>query len=175
MTVPTNTYFACLGYNLRKHIAKALQARSKAARAALDHYNAAAKEMNPPQPTLEWKDVINYAFLSEFDLLRGARQDVRTRPWARPASRMAMDLYFKIQRAKEEIERLNIEIPRVVTHIRDERQFLLKKEAEYWESHPILSHQIKLYRMERCRFDAQHMRRFKDIARLPGFTGTITP
>lgn len=107
----------CLGYKLRKHIAKALQARSKAVRAALDRYNAAAQEIDPPRPTLQWKDVVNYVFLSEFDLLRDARQDVRTRPWARPAGRMAMDLYFKIQRAKEEIDRLNIEIPRVITYI----------------------------------------------------------
>jgi len=131
--------------------------------------------MDPPRPTLEWNDVVNYAFLSEFDLLRDARQDIRSRLWARPASRMAMDLYFKTQRAKEEIQRLNVEIPRVITYIRDERQYLHKKEAEYQGSHPHLSHQIKLYRIERCRFDAQHMQRFKDIAKLCGFTGTIRP
>jgi len=34
-------------------------------------------------------------FLADFDLLRDARQDISQRPWATPAGRLAMDLYFK--------------------------------------------------------------------------------
>src|ERR1700722_6349417 len=109
-----------LGYNLRQHIAKALKARSQAVHNALDRYNAAAQEVTPPRPTLEWSNIVNYAFLSEFDLLRDARQDIRDRPWSCPTGRMAMDLYFKIQRANEEIDRLNVEIQRLITYIQDE-------------------------------------------------------
>ncbi|KAF8144126.1 hypothetical protein K438DRAFT_1993106 [Mycena galopus ATCC 62051] len=36
------------GYNLRKHIAKALQARSKRVQSALDRYNDAAAALSPP-------------------------------------------------------------------------------------------------------------------------------
>lgn len=108
----------CLeGYKLRKHISKALQARSQAIRSSLERYNDAAAKMVPPRRQLSWNQVIEYAFLADFDLLRDSRQDVRSKPWAQPQSRLLMDQYFKIQRAREEIQRLNIEIKRIVTHI----------------------------------------------------------
>ncbi|KAF8166891.1 hypothetical protein K438DRAFT_1458492, partial [Mycena galopus ATCC 62051] len=62
--------FELANYKLRKHIAKALQARSKAVRAAIERYNIAASAMTPPKPALEWDDVVEYAFLTDFDLLR---------------------------------------------------------------------------------------------------------
>jgi hypothetical protein len=62
-----------------------------------------------------------------------------------------MDTYFKIQRAKEEINCLNIEIRRLVTYIRDERVFLLAKEAEVRETDPHLAFFIGKYRMQRGR------------------------
>ncbi|KAJ7824252.1 hypothetical protein B0H14DRAFT_3469498 [Mycena olivaceomarginata] len=68
------------GYKLRKHIAKALQVRSKATQ-------------------LAWETVVEYAFLAEFDLLREGREDIRAEPWALPAGRAAMDQHFKIRRA----------------------------------------------------------------------------
>ncbi|KAJ7257434.1 hypothetical protein C8J57DRAFT_1235150 [Mycena rebaudengoi] len=97
------------GYKLRKHIAKALQARSQAVRSAL---------------------VVEYAFLADFNLLRNPEELAEIRPWAVPASREIMDAHFKIEWAREEILQLNIEIWRVVTKIHDEHVFLLEKEAE---------------------------------------------
>lgn len=41
-----------------------------------------------------------------------------------------IDQFFKLEHAREEIKRLNIEIPRVVTYIRDEDMLLQLKEAE---------------------------------------------
>ncbi|KAG1727459.1 uncharacterized protein EDB91DRAFT_1239526 [Suillus paluster] len=102
------------GYKLRKHIGKALQARSAAIRTALDCYNAAARALSPPHPTLSWDEVVEYAFLSDFDLLRDAHQDISQCAWATPTGRLAMDTYFKMQRAQEEIQRLNVEIKRMV-------------------------------------------------------------
>jgi hypothetical protein len=84
-----------------------------------------------------------------------------------------MDRFFKVDRAREEIRRLNLEIPRVITHIFDEEEFLLEKEAEFQESNVGLAHQITLYRMERGRSNILHMRRFRKLAKLKGFTGTI--
>ncbi|KAG1825232.1 hypothetical protein DFJ58DRAFT_719998 [Suillus subalutaceus] len=48
---------------------------------ALDHYNAAALSLTPPCRTLKWDEVIEYAFLSDFDLLRDACQDISQHPW----------------------------------------------------------------------------------------------
>ncbi|KAJ6522141.1 hypothetical protein DFH09DRAFT_1424226 [Mycena vulgaris] len=171
------------GYKMRKHIAKALQARSKAVRNAIEHYNAAAGAISPPMPMLNWEQVVEYAFLADFDILRDTRAEIQSRPWTRPAYRLAMDRYFRIERAREEIKRLNVEIPRVVTWIRDENAFLRKMEtqlrepgektAEEIEADVQMAVQIRLYRGRRGRFDAGHMRRFHKLAATPGFTGSL--
>lgn len=61
---------------MRKHIGKALQTRSAAIHTALDHYNTAALAVTPPCLTLKWEEVVEYVFLSDFDLLRDAQQDI---------------------------------------------------------------------------------------------------
>lgn len=166
------------GYKLRKHIAQALQARSQAIKSALERYNEAAKAFKPPRRTLSWEEVVEYAFLADFDLLRDSRQDIRDRPWAQPLNHVLMDQWFKRQCAREEIERLNIEIRRVVTHIRDERKSLEAAEQDALTAQPpdtILAFQIQRYREERDRFSALHLRRFKLLASVPGFTGSLAP
>ena len=169
----TNRYIS--GYALRKHIGKALQARSSAIRTALNRYNTATQALSPPRQTLHWKEVVEYAFLADFDLLRDARQDISQRPWAKPAARLATDLHFKISRAKEEIERLNVEIPRVATYIWDEDRYLRLCEEQVHVFNPPLTHHIFLHRMERARFDTHHIRRLKEISQLKGFSGSIAP
>ncbi|KAJ7881806.1 hypothetical protein B0H14DRAFT_2565708 [Mycena olivaceomarginata] len=78
------------GYKMCKHIAKALQARSKAVRNAIDRYKLSPSLLDPP---------------------------MASHLGANPAR-------------QEEIRHLNVEIPRVVTWIRDENQVLRRKEAE---------------------------------------------
>ncbi|KAF8173360.1 hypothetical protein K438DRAFT_1728477 [Mycena galopus ATCC 62051] len=173
------------GYKMRKHIAKALQARSKAVKHAIDNYNAAAGLLDPPMPHLTWEQVVEYAFLADFDILRDTRAEVQSCPWTRPAYRLAMDCYFKILRAREEIKRLNVEIPRVVTWIRDEYKVLRRKEQELEveadkteeqvETDRGLALQVRRYRGRRGRFDDDHMRRFWALAKEPGFTGSLVP
>ncbi|KAJ6554006.1 hypothetical protein DFH09DRAFT_1248578 [Mycena vulgaris] len=167
-TAPANLF---KGYKMCKHIAKALQARSKAVRSAIEHYNVAANSLDPPMPTLNWEQVVEYAFL------------IQSRLWTLPAYRVAMDCYFCIQHAREEIQRLNVEIPRVVTWIRDENTFLRKMEAnlrnagekseEEIEADMQMAVQVQLYRARRGRFDAGHMQRFHKLAATPGFTGLL--
>ncbi|KAG6851987.1 hypothetical protein C0991_001368 [Blastosporella zonata] len=106
----------CLNKKMRKHIGKALKTRSQAIRTALERYNMAAALVTPAKPPLAWEQVVEYAFLSDFDLLRDCRQDIRERRWARPAARLAMDSYFKMERAQEEIERLNTTANQIVSY-----------------------------------------------------------
>ncbi|KAJ7094080.1 hypothetical protein B0H15DRAFT_760111, partial [Mycena belliarum] len=97
----------------------------------------------------------------------------------RPAYRLAMDRYFRILRAREEIKRLNVEIPRVVTWIRDENRLLRRAERvlrqtegkshEEIEVDLGMAVQLALYRDRRGRFDDAHMRRFWVLAKSPGF------
>ncbi|KAJ6602590.1 hypothetical protein DFH09DRAFT_899846 [Mycena vulgaris] len=156
------------GYKMRKHITKALQARSKAVRSAIEHYNVATIALDPPMPTLAWEQVVEYVFLADFDILRDTRPEIQLRPWTRPVYWLAMDQYFRILRAWEGIKHLNVEIPRIVTRIRDENTFLWKMEvqlrepgektAEEVDADVQMAVQIRLYRGRRGCFDAGHMR-----------------
>ncbi|KAJ7813916.1 hypothetical protein B0H13DRAFT_2382094 [Mycena leptocephala] len=149
------------------------------------HYNTAAGLLDPPMPHLSWEQVVEYAFLADFDILRDTRAEVQSRSWTRPAYRLAMDRYFRILRAREEIKRLNVEIPRVVTWIRDEYKALHRKEQELEvevgkteeevEADRGLALQVRRYRERRGRFDDSHMRRFWALAKEPGFTGSLVP
>ncbi|KAF8337774.1 hypothetical protein F5887DRAFT_1063021 [Amanita rubescens] len=161
------------GYNLRNHISAGVKARSKTIRTALEKYNEAAAALNPAAPELTWKMVVEYAVLADFDLLRDVRQDVRKKPWASSTNRLLRDQYFKLERAREEIDRLNIEIRRVITYIADEAIFLQMIEEAVAADDARLAHQITLYGLERGRSNAVHIKRFAKLAKDPGFTGNV--
>ncbi|KAG1796091.1 hypothetical protein EV424DRAFT_1306802, partial [Suillus variegatus] len=163
------------GYKLRKHIGKALQVRSAAIRTALDRYNTAARALRPPRASLSWEEVVEYAFLSDFDLLRDARQDISQRPWATPTGRLTMDTYFKTRRAREEIQHLDIKIRRLATYLHDESRYLTECEKQLQTLHPGLAHQVSLHRKICARFAGHHYQCLHDISMLEGFTGSITP
>ena len=131
--------------------------------------------MNPPCHELHWDEVVKYTFLSEFDLLRDSRQDVSRRPWAMPAAHLTMDWYFKKCRAVEEIQRLNIKIRRLLTHIQDEDWHLHRCEEYMKPINILLAHQIATRHNNRSRFNALHLQRLHHISQLPGFTGTLLP
>ncbi|KAG2038237.1 hypothetical protein BDR03DRAFT_933641 [Suillus americanus] len=129
------------GYKLQKHIAKALQTRSVAIRSALNTYNTIARTIRPPCSRLKWEEVVEYAFLADFDLLRNTCVDLSQCPWASPAAGSTMDLHFKMCRAHEEIERLNIE-------------YLQECEDQLKDTNPALAYQITIHRNTRGRFNA---------------------
>jgi hypothetical protein len=95
--------------------------------------------MVPPGRKLTWSEVVEYVFLSDFDLLRHPERGIEVRAWADPAARLLMDTYFKIERAREEIKPCDIEIRRLVTHIRDEGEFLVSREKKIAETDPGLA------------------------------------
>ena len=108
-----------IGYKARTHLAKSLQRRCRAIRAAVKEYNQAAAELDPAPPRVNWERVSHFSFLEQFSLLQ-ARSDVVERPWARPEVRETMRLALRIDRAREEIVNVNREIRRLHTSIRDE-------------------------------------------------------
>ena len=81
-----------------------------------------------------------------------------------------MDSYFKVLRAAEEVERLNVKIHRLTTFMRDEEAYLLAKEIELASTDPVLAHQVQIYRMQRGRFIGHHTTILNQLAALPGFT-----
>jgi hypothetical protein len=164
--------FYLVAYKLRTQIAKALKTRSSAIRTALDTYNRLAKTLNPPRPSLDFKEVLDYSSLAEFDLLRDTRGTVQTRIWAQPAYRVAMGLHFKRKCARGEIKRLNVEITRLRTFIRDDEVSHSKSIDAIRDSDPglaaVMAHQWAL----RCEVNHIHLARLSAIADLPGYTGS---
>ena len=69
------------------------------------------------------------------------------------ASSIMIDQHFKLQRACEEIQHLNIKIPCVITYIQDEAMFLQRKEAEVRKTNPALACQVAMYQLEQGHFN----------------------
>jgi hypothetical protein len=84
-----------------------------------------------------------------------------------------MDGYFKLQRAEEEIIRLNVEIPRLATFMRDENTYLCNKQVDTQATHPALAHQISVHRMEGSRFILHHTKILNQIVMLKGYSGGL--
>ncbi|KAA1467688.1 hypothetical protein DENSPDRAFT_877519 [Dentipellis sp. KUC8613] len=151
------------GYKMRTHINKTLKTRCRAIQNVLTKYNAAARTTDRPQ--LEWKDVSTYGGLAEFDLLRECREDIRAQPWTDSRNRQAAVHTLKIERAKEERTRLNIEIRRLATWMRDEEQHLRTHITQLEPQSPNLAaHLTSLENQETSSLERQSMT--SDTARL---------
>ncbi|KAI0363067.1 hypothetical protein BV20DRAFT_1040098 [Pilatotrama ljubarskyi] len=163
------------GYKAQTYIAKSLQRRCVAIRNAVNAYNAAACELVPPRETLDWSKASHYAFLEEFALLRDTKNDIRSKPWAKPVVREAMRLSNRIARAHEEVENVNRELRRLHTSIRDEEILFatvledLKKRAD------LLHTAVEEYVHHRRTANARNMVYIQRAYDLPGFSGNKQP
>ncbi|KIO19279.1 hypothetical protein M407DRAFT_11467 [Tulasnella calospora MUT 4182] len=161
------------GYKLRTHIAKHLKKRSETVRTALKAYNTAAGAIGAEK--LDFKTVINYAFVSQFDLLRDARQDIRSKPWAQASNRFLMDKLFERDHAREEIVRLNVEVARLRTWICDEDHDFRSVINAMQETNPNLTSEIQEQAQRRFRIHERLLKTLQALERTAGFTGTRTP
>ncbi|KAG1888202.1 hypothetical protein F4604DRAFT_1877359 [Suillus subluteus] len=155
------------GYKLRMHIGKAIKTRSKAIQSALAEYNELALSMQPPAPHLEWNDIVNYGFISEFELLKLAysqHPEILSKPWTVPGNREVATKFFKILRAREEIVRLNVEVCCLRTAISDGDARLRSCISRLRDSDLDLSAEIEEIRRDHLRVDAVHQS-------LVGFSG----
>jgi hypothetical protein len=140
---------------------------------ALTNYNRLAIALDPPRPTLNFKEVIEYSSLAKFDILQDTRGIVRDRIWAQPSYRVVMAYYFKMKCAREETKRLNVEITRLRTFIRDDSALHSQAIKTLQVTDPglatVLSHWWKL----QAQVNRVHLARLDATARLPGYTGAI--
>ncbi|CAK5272797.1 unnamed protein product [Mycena citricolor] len=164
-----------LGYKLREKIGKALRTRAEAIQSAITEYNAAAKLLNPPREELQWAKVVQTATLAEFDLLRNTRLDIRTLPWTAPSRREAGALYFGIKRAEEEIQRLNVEIRRLITFLLDEHVDFSCAITRNLSSNSPLASELSRRLEGKSRISASIVERLIKASRLPGFSGSLLP
>jgi hypothetical protein len=162
-------------YKLRDKIGKALKTRAEAIRRALEAYNTAASQLNPPREHLTWAKLMDTTTLAEFDLLRNSRQDVRQQPWSQPSHREAMNFYFGIKRAKEEILRLNIEICRLISFMIDDHRDFYRAVARNIITKSDLAHELSLQWEFRHKIHLQIARRLYQTSKLKDFSGTLFP
>ncbi len=174
-----NQYAHCVsngvetGYKLREKIGKALKTRAEAIRHALEEYNKCAAGLTPPRPTLAWHDIMEMVSLAEFDLLRDAREDIRKYPWAKRLNREAMNMHYNILRAREEIQRLNVEIPRLFTSLIDRHFEMQRAISLLKDSDPALAHELTVRWLYEDQISARIAARLYQTSTLPGFSGKL--
>ena len=136
---------------MRTQIVNALKRRNRAVQNAVQAYNTAAAKLKPPKPSIEWSQISQYEFIQDFTLLRDSNPELTTKPWADPVVRVTMKQHLRVQRAREELVRLNIELRRVHTHIDDEVRLLCVKLAEVRQSQSAaFAYSLKEYSLKRC-------------------------
>ncbi|ESK83003.1 hypothetical protein Moror_11771 [Moniliophthora roreri MCA 2997] len=148
----TRMNFSGTGYKMRQHLSQAIKNCSAAIQAALNLYNSAASKLKPPQPHLEWKDVLDYSYLSEFDFLHNTCLDV-----------------FKLLRAEEELDHLHVEIKHLFMYMKEEDKYLKSMQDCYCFEDPSLAFQIDVFRQQQGCFNKLHWMRLCSIWKLKGF------
>ncbi|KAG1764991.1 hypothetical protein EDD22DRAFT_978874 [Suillus occidentalis] len=162
---------ASTGYKLRKQISKAIVKCSGAIRTALDKYNKLAVSQNPRRPTLQYSEVISYAVLGEFDLLKHSRHEILTKPWTNPTHREMAVKHFKVLRAREEIIRLNVEICRLQAWVDTEDADMEQAAADLESTNSPLAAQLNMLAHCQRRINTVHRGRLMRIYCLEGYTG----
>jgi hypothetical protein len=162
-----------LGYKLRDKIGKALKTRAETIKKALDEYNRRAASLDPPRPSLTWSKVIEVTSIGDFDLWRNCHQDIRQLQWAQPANREAMNLHFRVKQAKCEIERLNVEIQRLLTYMYDDHADYNQAIRREQDSNPFLAHELAKQWQYRQLVNEGILSRLLQTSRLVGFSGKI--
>ncbi|KAG2339224.1 hypothetical protein BDR05DRAFT_892034, partial [Suillus weaverae] len=158
-------------YKLHQQISKALQWRSEAIRNAINRYNVQAVALNPLHPKISWKDITDYSFLGEFDLLRHSHTNIHSKDWAKPAHREATTKYFKLCRAHEELTRLNVKIRCLRTAIHAEQVQTTAVIEDLWLSDLKLAEELQCQWCSPATINAVHLHRLDRIECLAGFSG----
>ena len=137
----------------------------------LNRYNTQAIKLTPPCPTLSWKEIIDYSFLGEFNLLQHSRADIHNEPWAHVTRREAMVKYFKLCRAQEEVTQLNIEIQCLRTFIHDETIHTTQVISQLSLSDPWLATELQQRWQLRNSVNQLHIQCLNVVESSASFTG----
>ncbi|EPQ55524.1 hypothetical protein GLOTRDRAFT_75671 [Gloeophyllum trabeum ATCC 11539] len=145
---------------------------SDAIRQALRKYNTLASTHTPARPQLSWTDIVEYSFLGEFELLRHSRADIREAHWAQPSHREVTLKVLQLERAKEEVIRVNVEARRLRTFIHDETLAVHKAISRVQSSDPLLAAEIRKRWALQEAVNSVHIARLDRLALLPGMSGS---
>ena len=140
---------------------------------ALNEYNKQAECLG--RPVLDFQQVIEYSFLSDFELLHHSQNDITQRPWAKPLIRNGMISWMKIERAKEEIIRLNVEARRLKTYIRDSSTAQRRAIQHLHQTDPALATELQQRHNAQSSINTILLQHLSKMESLPGFSGWRTP
>lgn len=129
--------------------------------------------MVPPAPLLEWKQLMDYSFISEFDILKHthSHRDITTEPWTAPLNREMATKHHKLKRAYEEIDRIHHEGPRLRTSIYDEHSLYIHHINRLQELNPPLASELERLWAQRRRVNATHIERLDILEAIAGYAG----
>ncbi|KAL0564802.1 hypothetical protein V5O48_017232 [Marasmius crinis-equi] len=165
-----------VGYRQRTQIAKALKVRAEAIKKAITDYNKAASALDPPRPALDWIQIVDMVKLADFDLLRDTETPLSELIWAKPENKEVMSLHFSIIRAREEINRLNVEITRKITHMLDEHaDFYHAIRAAQAKEDTDLVHWLQFHSHNQSTLNTHVAEQLMRTSKLRGFTGNLLP
>lgn len=97
--------------------------------------------------------------------------DIRDVEWTTPAHREATVKYFKLQRACEEIQRLNIEICRLRTAIHDEETKTIATIDQLLITNSLLAVELRRRWQARAAVNAVYLYQLSRIKSQPAFLG----
>jgi hypothetical protein len=160
-----------LGYKLRKHITQALSRCCAAIRNAIDWYNALAPLQKLPRPSLMYSDVVEYCNFSEFEILKHSDHNILSKDWATLANRQAVKKYFKLEHAKEEIHRCNVEAARLQAWVDTEDANMCRAVTVYEDTDPAFSAHLRVIQTQRRHLNDRLCMRLQQIYSLPGYCG----
>jgi len=150
-----------------------LKTRCKAIQRALAAYNSAAKAID--RPVLDWSSISKYGSIAEFELLRECRDDIRALPWADSTNRQVAIYQLKLERADEEHRRLNVEIQRLVTSMRDEETDISLHIKALNMQAPWLAAELKDKLARHVQINNIHHARIQEIYSIRSYSGARGP
>ncbi|KAG2037167.1 hypothetical protein BDR03DRAFT_864724 [Suillus americanus] len=159
---------------MRKYISKAITQQSSAICMALDRYNKLAPSQVPPQPILDYAEVVGYAALGEFTLLKHSHHDLLMRPWATPDNCKMAAKFFKVLHSHDEITHLNVEIGRLHAWMEFEEKSMISTIAALnRKGSPLLAFELQRQYAVRRHVNDIHRACLQRVCLLDGYTGVL--
>ena len=139
----------------------------------LDEYNRQAECLG--RPVLDFQQVIKYSFLSDFELLHCTHNDITQKPWANPLVRNGMISWMKIERAKEEINCLNVKVRRLMTYIQDSSIAWQRAIQHLHQTNPALATELQGRHKAQSSINTLLLQQLRKMQLLQGFNRQTTP
>jgi len=120
---------------------------------------------------LQYSEVLSYATLGDFDLLKHSQHDVLAKPWSNTMHCQMAIKYFKLLRAHEEVNRLNVEVRWLQAWIDSETTEIKQFAAELSVQNPLLCAELQALFHCQQHVNTQHQLWLQRIYDLKGYSG----